>query len=206
MLKIHGSSQSRTSRCLWAAEEVGVKYEQIPTPVPEAKSPAHLKLNPNGHIPVIDDDGFVLYESMAINFYLAAKYGKAPLWPESIQDRALANQWSYWAMLEVEPSLVVMLQNVFAPPDKKNPAVAAEAAAKLKAPLAVIEQHLSNREYLREQGFHHRRPRCGIGLGHRHDGRAGFLVGTENDGMADQVHRAPRERTRPPEAVAANYS
>ena len=153
MLKIHGSSQSRTSRCLWTAEEVGVKYEQIPTPVPEAKSAAHLRLNPNGHIPVIDDDGFVLFESMAINFYLAAKYGKAPLWPESIQERALANQWSYWAMLEVEPSLVVMLQNMFAPADKKNPAVAAEAAAKLKAPLAVIEQHLSNREYLVNKDF-----------------------------------------------------
>jgi glutathione S-transferase len=153
MLKIHGSSQSRTSRCLWVAEEVGVKYEQIPTPVSEAKSPAHLKVNPNGHIPVIDDDGFILYESMAINFYLAAKYGKAPLWPESIQDRALANQWSYWSMLEVEPSLVVMLQNAFSPPDKRNPALAAEAAAKLKAPLAVIEQHLSNREYLVNKDF-----------------------------------------------------
>src|ERR1700690_2848018 len=121
MLKIHGSSQSRTSRCLWAAEEVGVKYEQIPTPVPEAKSPAHLKLNPNGHIPVIDDDGFVLYESMAINFYLAAKYGKAPLWPESLQDRALANQWSYWAMLEVEPHLVTLLQHrLFLPAEQRN--------------------------------------------------------------------------------------
>jgi glutathione S-transferase len=153
MLKIHGSSQSRTSRCLWAAEEVGVKYEHIPTPVPEAKSPAHLKLNPNGHIPVIDDDGFVLFESMAINFYLAAKYGKAPFWPESIQDRAQANQWSYWAMLEVEPSLVVMLQNAFAPADKRNPAAVAEAAAKLKAPLAVIEQHLGNRDYLLGKEF-----------------------------------------------------
>lgn len=153
MLKIYGSSMSRSSRCLWAAEEVGVKYEQIPTPVVDAKSPANLKLNPNGHIPVIDDDGFVLYESMAINFYLAAKYGKAPLWPEAIQDRALANQWSYWSMLEVEPSLVVMLQNAFLPPDKRNPAVAAEATATLKAPLAVIEQHLGNREYLLGKNF-----------------------------------------------------
>ena len=153
MLKIIGSSQSRTSRCLWVAEEVGVKYEHAPTPVPDAKSAANLQLNPNGHIPVIDDDGFILYESMAINFYLAAKYGKAPLWPDSLQDRALANQWSYWSMLEVEPHLVAMLQDVFAPPDKKNPAAAAEAAAKLKAPLGVIEQHLSKREYLINKDF-----------------------------------------------------
>ncbi len=154
MLKIHGSSQSRTSRCLWAAEEVGVKYEQIPTPVPEAKSAAHLKLNPNGHIPVIDDGGFVLYESMAINFYLAAKYGKAPLWPESIQDRALANQWSYWAMLEVEPHLVTLLQQrMFLPAEQRNEQLAAAAEGALKAPLAVIEQHLGNRDYLLGKEF-----------------------------------------------------
>jgi glutathione S-transferase len=153
MLKIYGSSKSRASRCLWVAEETGVAYEHIPTPVPDAKTPANVKLNPNGHIPVIDDDGFVLWESMAINFYLAAKYGKAPLWPEALQDRAQANQWSYWAMLEVEPPLIAMLQNAFSPPDKRNPAVVAEAAAKLKAPLAVIEQQLGNREYLLGKEF-----------------------------------------------------
>ena len=149
MLKIYGTSMSRAGRCLWALEETGVKYEHIPTAIGEAKTPAHLKLNPNGHIPVIDDDGFVLWESMAINFYLAAKYGKAPLWPEAVQDRALANQWSYWAMLEVEPHLVTLLQHrMFLPPEQRNEKVVADALEKVKAPLAVIEQHLGNREYL----------------------------------------------------------
>jgi glutathione S-transferase len=153
MLKIYGTSMSRAGRCLWALEETGVKYEHVPTQIAEVKTPTHLKLNPNGHIPVIDDDGFMLWESMAINFYLAAKYGKAPLWPEAVQDRALANQWSYWAMLEVEPAVVVLLQNMFSPPEKRNPAAAAEASEKLKAPLAVIEQHLGNREYLLGKDF-----------------------------------------------------
>jgi len=154
MLRIYGSSMSRTSRCLWAAEEVGVKYEQTPTPIAEAKSKANLKLNPNGHIPVIDDDGFVLYESMAINFYLAAKYGKAPLWPVSLQDRALANQWSYWAMLEVEPHLVTLLQQrMFLPAEQRNEKLAAAAVEALKAPLKVIEQHLRDHEYLINEDF-----------------------------------------------------
>src|SRR5579872_1694764 len=149
MLKIYGTSMSRTGRVLWAAEETGIKYEHVPTQIAEAKSPAHLKLNPNGHIPVIDDDGFVLYESMAINFYLAAKSGKAPLWPESVQDRALANQWSYWAMLEVESHMVTLLQHrMFLPPDQRNEKAAAAAVEAVKAPLKVIEQHLSGREYL----------------------------------------------------------
>jgi glutathione S-transferase len=154
MLKIHGTSMSRTGRVLWMAEEVGVKFEHIPTPIADAKSPAHLKLNPNGHVPVIDDDGFVLYESMAINFYLAAKYGKAPLWPESLQGRALANQWSYWAMLEVEPHLVTLLRNrMFLPPDQRDEKAAAVAADALKAPLQVIEQYLSGRDYILGKEF-----------------------------------------------------
>ena len=154
MLKIHGTSMSRTGRVLWAAEEVGVKYEHNPTQIQEAKSPAHLKLNPNGHIPVIDDDGFVLYESMAINFYLAAKYGKAPLWPESVQDRALANQWSYWAMLEVESHMVTLLQHrMILPADQRNEKLATAAVEAVKAPLKVIEQHLSGRDYLLGKDF-----------------------------------------------------
>jgi glutathione S-transferase len=154
MLKIYGTSMSRTGRVLWAAEETGVKYEHIPTSVADAKSPAHLKLNPNGHIPVIDDEGFILYESMAINFYLAAKAGKSPLWPEAIKDRALANQWSYWAMLEVEPHLVTLLQQrMFLPPDQRNEKVAAAAAEAMKPPLKVIEQHLSNRDYILGKEF-----------------------------------------------------
>ena len=154
MLKIYGTSMSRTGRVLWAAEEVGVKYDHIPTQIADVKSPTHLKLNPNGHIPVIDDDGFVLWESMAINFYLAAKYGKAPLWPEAIQDRALANQWSYWAMLEVEPHLVTLLANrMMLPPEERNENAAAAATETLKMPLRVIEQHLGDREYLLGKDF-----------------------------------------------------
>jgi len=154
MLKIHGTAMSRAGRVLWAAEEVGVKFEHFATPIQEAKSAAHLILNPNGHIPVIDDDGFVLYESMAINFYLAAKYGKAPLWPESVQDRALANQWSYWAMLEVEPHMVTLLQHrMFLPPEQRNEKMAAAAVETLKAPLKVIEQHLNGRDYILGKDF-----------------------------------------------------
>jgi glutathione S-transferase len=154
MLKIYGTSMSRAGRCLWALEETGIPYEHIPTPIAEVKGAGHLKLNPNGHIPVIDDDGFVLYESMAINFYLAAKSGKAPLWPESLQHRAHANQWSYWAMLEVESHLVVLLQHrMFLPPEQRSEKAIADALAALKAPLAVIENHLGGREYLLGKDF-----------------------------------------------------
>jgi glutathione S-transferase len=81
MTKLHGASRSRSARSLWALEELGVSYKHLPIPTTEAKSPAHLKLNPNGHVPVLEDDGAVVWESMAINLYLAEKYGKNSLRP-----------------------------------------------------------------------------------------------------------------------------
>jgi glutathione S-transferase len=70
MLKLYGTSKSRSARSLWAVEELGLKYEHIPTPISQAKSSDHLRINPNGHIPAIDDDGSIIWESMAINVYL----------------------------------------------------------------------------------------------------------------------------------------
>jgi glutathione S-transferase len=103
MIKLYGTAMSRAGRCLWALEEVGAKYEHVPTAIADTHSPAHLKLNPNGHIPVLDDNGFIVWESMAINLYVAEKYGKSPLWPATVEGRTGVYQWSFWAMTEAEP-------------------------------------------------------------------------------------------------------
>src|SRR6266851_9172388 len=99
MLKLHGTSKSRSARSLWAIEEIGVKYEHVPTEVPKAKGPENLKVNPNGHIPVLEDDGQVIWESMAINLYLAEKYGKNSLWPPEAAHGEVF-KWSFWVMTE----------------------------------------------------------------------------------------------------------
>src|SRR2546428_7588337 len=121
MLKLHGTSKSRSARSLWALEELGVKYEHNPLEVAKAKSPEHLKLNPNGHVPVLEDDGIVLWESMAINLYLAEKYGKNSLWPSDLAGHAAAYKWSLFGMTEAEPHLMSVLRNrVMNPPDKRD--------------------------------------------------------------------------------------
>jgi len=92
MTKLHGTSRSRSARSLWALEELGVSYEHLPMPTTDAKSPAHLKLNPNGHVPVLEDEGVVVWESMAINLYLADKYGKIRCGPsDAAGGRELTN-------------------------------------------------------------------------------------------------------------------
>jgi len=107
-LKIYGVARSRAFRVLWMAKELGLDYEHVKVDFAtgETRAPAHLALNPNGHVPVIDDDGFVLWESMAINLYLAKKYGAGGLYPTRLGDEARAWQWSFWGMTEVERSVL----------------------------------------------------------------------------------------------------
>jgi glutathione S-transferase len=154
MLKFYGTSKSRSARSLWAVEELGLKYEHVATAVPEAKSGEHMKINPNGHIPAIDDDGTVIWESMAINLYLAEKYGKGSLWPASVEDHGHTYKWSFFGMTEVEGHLMTLLtQRIFLPADQRDEKVAQRAIESLKAPLAVLEGALKGREYLLGNSF-----------------------------------------------------
>ena len=149
MAKLYGTSKSRSARSLWALEELGVKYEHIPTEVPKAKGPDHLKINPNGHIPALEDDGVVLFESQAINLYLAEKYGKNSIWPASVEDHGRTYQWSFWAITELEAHFLTILSHkLFLPADQRDEKKAAAAADALKGPLGVLEGALKGHDYL----------------------------------------------------------
>src|SRR5262252_2234203 len=104
MIKLYGGAQGRTSRSLLALEELGLDYEHVPLkPWESADDRARLAvLNPNARVPVLDDDGLILWESMAINLYLADRYGKSPLWPSAPRDRAVVYQWSVWSQTEID--------------------------------------------------------------------------------------------------------
>jgi glutathione S-transferase len=154
MAKLHGTSRSRSARSLWALEELGVNYEHNPMPTTDAKSPGHLKLNPNGHVPVLEDDGVVIWESMAINLYLADKYGKDSLWPSDPAGRADVYKWSFFAMTEVEPHLITIMRNrVLNPPDQRDEKAAQAAVEALKAPMNALEESLKGKEYLLGKNF-----------------------------------------------------
>lgn len=149
-LRIFGVPVSRASRPIWAAEELGLDYELVTEGFGgrDKSNPEFLALNPNGAIPVIDDNGFVLWESMAITLYLAKKHG-GPLAPGSIEEDALMTQWSLWAMLELEVNaLTVVLNRVALPEDVRDEARAKKAAEGLHAPLSVLERVLSDRAWL----------------------------------------------------------
>lgn len=147
-VKIYGSQQSRASRALWAARECGVDHELVAIDMKATKDPEFLKINPNGKMPAMVDGDVVLFESMAINLYLARKYGKA-IWPATAEDEGRVYQWSFWGMTEMEkPLLTIVIDMFMTPEDKKNPKAVEDAKAALKKPLAVLDQALKGRQYL----------------------------------------------------------
>ena len=156
MIKLYGIPASRAARSLWMLEELGVPYENVPTHfIGDTKKPEYLALNPNGHIPTLDDDGLVLWESMAINLHLARKYGaKAGLWPAADADQSRTVMWSIWGMTEVEPpALKVLMNRMFLPEAQRSADAAAEGERELQKPLGVLEGALAKTPYLLGQAF-----------------------------------------------------
>ena len=109
MITIYGVAPSRTARCLWLLEEMGLEYDRelVHWDDDGAKRAAYLELNPNGRVPCLVDGDLVLFESLAINLYLVRRYG-GPLALDSIEDEARALQWSFWATNEIDPLLSVL--------------------------------------------------------------------------------------------------
>jgi glutathione S-transferase len=144
-LKVYGIPQSRAARVLWMVEECGAAYELVSTHYSkEAKTEAYRStLNPNGRVPTIDDGGVIVWESMAINLYLAKKYG-ADLAPKNLAEEAHALQWSFWVMTEVEKAALAALIARSA----KDDAQAAKALDDLRGPLGVLNGQLGKSEYL----------------------------------------------------------
>lgn len=95
-------------RVLWAAAELGLDYDHVPLAFddPALKQPDFLAINPAGAVPAIVDDGFALAESLAINLYLAKKYGSEgpeALYPATPEGEAQVWRWSLWAQAHLEP-------------------------------------------------------------------------------------------------------
>jgi len=157
MLTIYGVYRSRASRNIWLAEELGIPFKQVPViqhyrTVPagmlHTQSPEFLKLNPNGLIPSIDDDGLVLHESLAINLYLARKHG-GPLAGANVAEEGQIAMWSLWAATGVEPHAINVLYHRLGNPNgAKDPKIADAAVESLKGPFAVLDKALAKSGWL----------------------------------------------------------
>lgn len=161
-LSIHGIVASRAVRPLWAAAELGLPFEHLPTPYKDGatRSPAFLELNPNGHIPVLVDHrpegDVVVWESMACALYVARHHGRGDgtdIAPATAAEDADALRWSFWTVTELEKdALTVLMHRVAMPAEQRKPELAEVAEKRLHVPLRVLEQQLARQ---RERGQAH---------------------------------------------------
>ncbi len=147
--RLFGISGSRALRAIWGIEETGIDYDHVPVSYgADSKAADYLAVNPNGRIPALIDGDLQLFESMAINLYLAKRYGGA-LYPSNPQDEARTWQWSVWAISEIEPlQMQIVVQKLFTPEEKRNPKVVEGAGKGLQRPLKVLDAALAGRDWL----------------------------------------------------------
>ena len=150
-LRIYGIARTRAFRALWIAEELDLAYQHLPIEIGEAgaRSPEFLALNPNGRLPFIDDDGFVLFESLAITLYLAKKHSPGRLYPAALQAEARAWQWSFWAISQVDRGVNIWsLHAVRLPPNERDAAKRDEALKVIAAPFRILDSAVAAQPYL----------------------------------------------------------
>ncbi len=150
-VKIYGSPMSRVSRVMWCARELNVPFEHVDVAWEDSKKPDFLAVNPNGKFPGFSDGDLKLFESLAINMYLAKKYGTGGLYPAKLEDEAAVFQWTLWAATEVEPLVMpaLLVQLGYS----KDEAGAKAAADKLPPVLKVLDGYLSDRQWLVGNSF-----------------------------------------------------
>ena len=154
-MQLYGIPRSRAHRCLWMLEEMGQPYELVETSAhpDDVQTAEYLRLNPNGRIPTLVDGELVLWESLAVNLYLAQKY-EGPMYAGSPEAAAQATQWSLWAVLEIEELALDLLHHRSLLADFARDASHAQRnELLLQKPLGVLNQALDGREYLLGDDF-----------------------------------------------------
>ena len=155
MITLYGATASRAHRVIWMLKELELpfKHEPIDFIDGSTRTKQFLAINPNGRVPVLQDDDFLIYESLAINLYLARRY-RADLSPQGWREDALATQWSFWVVTEIEkPLLLASANRALFSPENRRDAEADVALSKLTRPWKVLDEHLSRHHWLLGERF-----------------------------------------------------
>lgn len=156
MLRIWGHRQAPNVRkVLWACAEFGLAYELIETggPFGGTDTPDYRAMNPNGRIPTIDHDGFVLWESHAILRYLANKSGDGALYPQEARARARVDQWLDWQGAHQAQAVRDLVKMTIKAKGTPDPARLAAAEAEADLLFGILDGALSGGGYIAGDGF-----------------------------------------------------
>ncbi|MBK9605594.1 MAG: glutathione S-transferase [Betaproteobacteria bacterium] len=143
-------------KVLWCCEELAIEYKRLDAGMNfgVVNTPEYRALNPNGLVPTLDEDGFVLWESNTIVRYLAATHARGGLWPDDPRARAHAEQWMDWQNSTYWPAMRPLFMGlVRTEPAKRDPqALETHRLAVLKL-MEILDAHLQSHAYMGGDAF-----------------------------------------------------
>jgi len=152
MIKIWGrNTSSNVQKVMWALGELGLPHERIDIGGSFGKNrePAYLAMNPNGLVPTLEEDGFLLWESNSIVRYLAAKYGVGTLEPADMQARARASSWMDWQLTVAAPAITPVFWGLIrTPPEKRDHAAIEAGKVKTMAAMQMLDAQLAKSAFV----------------------------------------------------------
>src|SRR5688572_9257085 len=157
MLKIWSRRNSiNVQKVLWCCGELGLDYERIEAGLAFGvnDTPEYKAMNPNGLVPTIDEDGFILWESHAIVRYFARKHGVGKLWPDDARTAADADRWMEWYTTTLWPNVRPIFHTlVRTAPENRNMALVEEHRKFLAANWKIVEAQLARNDYVAGKSF-----------------------------------------------------
>ncbi len=157
MLRLWGRTSSiNVRKVVWAAQELSLELQRTDAGgqfglVREAQ---FLSLNPNGLVPLIEDEGTTLWESNTIVRYLCARHALGDLYPEDLPTRFLAEQWMDWQQTTLNPAgRDAFLQWIRTPAAQRDPAAIARSVAATEPLMELLDAHLARHAYLAGDRF-----------------------------------------------------
>ena len=151
MIKVWGRlTASNVQKVMWCVDELGVAHEHIHIPFGRAKQdPAYLAINPNGRVPTIEEDGFILWESNSCVRYIAARFGAGTLWPTDPRVRADAERWMEWQLTTLsEPTDTIFIGLVVKQPEQRDMSAVAASAKRLNELWGIVDKVLATRSFV----------------------------------------------------------
>ena len=157
MIKVWGrTDSSNVQKVLWCSAELGLEVERIDWggKFGGNREKTYTDMNPNGLVPTIQDDSFILWESNSIMRYLVDKYGEGRLLPSTPEGRADANRWMDWQLSVFNPTIVpLFFATIRTPPEKRDAKAIQVALDKSIQAWRIVENQLEGKSYLAGNDF-----------------------------------------------------
>lgn len=157
MLRLWGRMSSiNVRKTVWTLRELGLDYERHEAGGSHGvvDTAAYLRHNPNGLVPLLEDDGFALWESNVIVRYLCAKHAPGTLYPEPLQARADAERWMDWQQTTMNPAgRNAFIQLIRVAPEQRDKLLLERSLAATDPLFAILDRHLGEREYVGGERF-----------------------------------------------------